>query len=100
MSDSDPSDRFRFNSDGGGVGEDYEKNLRELAKVVMQKYNYEFKRFLNQLIEERGDGELRSLLRKLDTDGTSPDPWKPSHPREPDEIVAPKADRGAEASNS
>lgn len=97
----DPVDKFKFNSNGPrDVAGDYEKDLKELAQVVMYKYNQEFRRFLNQLSDERGDGELKTLLRKLDTDRSSPDPWRASHTKEPDEVVAPKADRGAEATGS
>lgn len=95
---SDPVDKFKFNSGrGSDVAGDYEKDLQDLAKVVMCKYNQEFRRFLNQLSDERGDSELRTLLRKLDTERGSPDPWGSSHPQEPDEVVAPKADRGSES---
>lgn len=98
-SGSSPVDRFKFNDGDSDVAGDYEKDLVELAKVVMTKYRNEFNRFLKQVADENNDGEIRSLLRRLETDRT-PDPWKPSHPKEPDEIVAPKADRGAETTGS
>lgn len=95
----DPTDRFRSNDDLDNAG-DYERDTRDLVKTVMTKYRQEFLRFLRHLVEDRGDGELRSLLRRIDTEDRSPDPWKPSHPGDPDEVVAPKADRGAELAGS
>ena len=91
----DTSDKFRFNNDDDVAG-DYEKDLAELTKVVSLKYHSQFTRWLGQLADENNDTEIKEMLRKISTDNSSGDNWKPHHPRERDEIVTPKADRGGE----
>lgn len=85
-----PAD-YQFNSDDD-VAEDYEAATSDLVKTVMSKYPQELTRFLSQLADERGDSELESLLKRVQ--GRSADSWKPRMSPEPDEVVAPKADRG------
>lgn len=86
-----PTDKFKFNSKGDIAG-DYEKDLHELTKVVMAKYQTEFTRWLAQIADERNDGEVKDLLKKVRTDSSdSSTPWA-TKDEEP-EFVAPKADR-------
>ena len=90
----DAADRFRFSDDHIG-GRDYEKDFQELVKVIMSKYNTEFLRFTTELSDQRGDQEVRDLLRRVQVDRKDTvDDWKPKHPKEPEQVVTPKADRG------
>lgn len=90
-----PADRFQFNRDGDVAG-DYEKDLQDLTKVVMSRYQTEFTRWLAQLADENGDSELEDLIKRVQTDGSmNGDSWEPTNPKEKEEIVAPKADRGS-----
>jgi hypothetical protein len=95
---SDPSDKFKFNGDPDVAG-DYERDQKDLVKILSTRYQQDFHEFIKRLAEERGDSELMSLMRKCQTD-RSPDPWKVTHASERDEVVPPEADRGAEMSGA
>jgi len=101
-SPKDPTDMFKFNTNGNDIGNDYENIQREVTKVVMSKYHRQFMRFLTDLAEENSDGELKNLARKLETDKSSgsPSSWKAEHPRDRDEIVAPESDRGIDPNSA
>jgi hypothetical protein len=71
-------------------GTDYERVINDLTKICLTKYNAELMRLFNQLANDHNDNELHELLDKLS--GEKPNDWlKPS--KEPDEVVAPNADR-------
>jgi hypothetical protein len=94
---SDPTDKFKFNSDGD-TPRDYERDCQELTKDLITRYHTEFFQFVKQLSDERGDDELGDLLEKiqLEKKKTPDGDWKPSHYRDPDIVSVPKADRGAD----
>jgi hypothetical protein len=92
---SDPSDRFKFNGDPDVAG-DYERDQKDLVKLLSTKYQNDFHEFIKRLAEERGDHELMTLMRRCQTDNRSPDPWKVTHSSDRDEVVPPEADRGGE----
>lgn len=91
----DFSNKFKFNNDPDVAG-DYDRDLRDLVKLLSTQYNNDFNQFVSRLASERGDDELRALHRRTQTD-QAPDPWKPNHPADQDEIVPPQADRGSGA---
>lgn len=86
---------FRFNSNDDAAG-DYEVAMKDLTQVMMSKYNQEFIQFVGRIADERGDRELERLIKKVaPSRGSSPESrWKPKRHRDPDEVVAPTADRG------
>lgn len=92
-----PADNFKFNS-GGDAPRDYEKDCQELTKTLTAKYFNEFGQFIKQLADERGDDELVDLLEKIQLEKKrQPDGnWSPRHPKDPDVISVPTADRGAD----
>ena len=51
-SPEDPSNMFKFNTQGPASGDDYENTQKEVIKVVTSKYQHQFMRFLNDLAEE------------------------------------------------
>lgn len=90
-----PEDKFRFNNDDNTT-RDYGNDLKELMHVVMSKYRPELLSFLNRLCDSQGDHEIKELLQRIDSERESPDPWRPKHHSERDDIMPPDADRGAE----
>lgn len=96
---SDPADKFRFNGDPD-VGGDYERDQKDLIKLLSSKYESDFNEFVKRLAEERGDHELMTLMRRCSTGSRTPDPWRVTHSSDKDEVVPPEADRGAEMSGA
>lgn len=66
---SDPTDKFKFNSDGE-TPRDYERDCQELTKELTTKYHQEFFQFVKQLADERGDDDLNTLLDKIKLEKT------------------------------
>jgi hypothetical protein len=91
--DTNPADKFKFNTDDDDFGEDYERVQSELFKVIINKYPDEAMDFFNT-IAGRGDEEVASLLRKLRTDKSPRLPRQPQHPTDGDEVVPSTADTG------
>lgn len=76
---------------------DYEKVKRELFTVVLTKYPDETFRFLEE-IGDRGDEEVRTLLRKLRRQKTGGGGF--THKHDPDQVVPCIADTGHGAMGS
>jgi hypothetical protein len=93
--ESNPVDKFKFNTDDEDYAEDYEKVQTELFKVVFAKYPTETVDFLNT-IAGRGDEEVTNLLRKMRKDKGTKLPRRPEHPTDGHEFVPSTADRGHE----
>ena len=95
-SPKDPTDKFKFNTTGEDIGNDYESTQREVTKAIMSKYHRQFMIFLNNLADENSDSELKKFARKLETDksSSSTKSWKPDHHSDRDEVIPPAADRG------
>jgi hypothetical protein len=91
---SDPTARFKFNSEDDDYAEDYERVQQELFKIVLSKYPNECLDFLN-MIANRGDEEISGLLRKMKKEKSSGRlPKEPQHPTDGDEVVRAAADVG------
>lgn len=96
-----PADKFKFNNDNDSP-RDYEKDFKELTKILWSKYFKEFTQFVAKIGEERGDKEVKDLLSKIQMERKNApvDNWNPSHPKEKDVISTPMADRGHDQNSS
>jgi hypothetical protein len=74
---------------------DYENDLKNLAKLLVSTYHTEFFTFLQQLAEDEGNSELQELMDKVAHERKGAFRDGDLRNKEPDEVVAPMADRGS-----
>ena len=91
IEDSEPADAFRFNSSSEvEISGDFEMDLKEIMKILMNRYQSEMMSFLEGLSER--DPELRDLLKKIQNQ--SPPKEVRDEPDDMDMYIPPEADRG------
>lgn len=84
--------KFGLDQDKAG---DYENDLKNLAKLLVGSYHTEFFTFLQQLADDEGSSELDELIDKISHSRKGAFRDGDLRNKEPDEIVAPTADRGS-----
>jgi hypothetical protein len=84
----------KYGMDNDKAG-DYENDLKNLAKLLVSTYHTEFFTFLQQLVEDEGNSELQELMDKVAHERKSAFRDGDLRNKEPDEVVAPMADRGS-----
>lgn len=87
-----PFAKFQHNSDHDLGAQDYEKMQRELISLLCNRYSSDFFNFVEGLANQRNDGELSEIMRRMNRENMSPTK-NPRHPKEPDDVVVPTADR-------
>ncbi len=84
--------KFGLDQDRAG---DYENDLKSLAKLLVGTYHTEFFTFLQQLAEDESNVELEELIDKVSHSRKHAFRDGDLRNKEPDEVVAPTADRGS-----
>jgi hypothetical protein len=82
--------KYGFDQDKAG---DYENDLKNLAKLLASTYHTEFFTFLQQLAEDEKNSELKELIDKVAHYRKSAFRDGDLRNKEPEEVVAPMADR-------
>jgi len=90
----DPSRNYQSNMDDQNSSNDYERNQRDLFKKVYEKYPEETLDFFHTMAQ-RGDQEIKNLLRKLDNRYSEKIKRGPEHAfNQKDELAPSLADSG------
>lgn len=79
---------------------DYERDEKDLIRLLSTRYQSELQEFITRLARDRADDELASLGRRISSDRRPSHDLRVTHSTDRDEVVPPEADRGAEMSGA